>query len=417
MNGEELHALAKRLFPICRSITGPGVRETLSILQKDLPLTIHSVASGTQVLDWEVPLEWTPRSAWIEDLSGRRIIDFATDNLHLLQYSENFSGRVSREELAKHLFSLPDQPDAIPYKTSYYQKQWGFCVSENQKKLLSQAEYNVQIDTSLDPGQLDYGELVIAGRDKNEILLSTHICHPSLANDNLSGIVVAHALARQLLQNPLQHTVRILFIPGTIGAITWLALNRELLPKIKHGLVLTGLGAGGTFHYKKTRSGNASIDLFVEHYLRKSGIPHCILPFSPYGYDERQFNSPGINLPMGCFTRATYASYPEYHTSRDNLEFIQPQLLEESALLILRMLQQFSSSETYVNLVPEGEPQLGRRNLYAADSQQNLAILWVLNQSDGHHSLLDISIRSGIALPDLETAADRLCSSGLLRKT
>lgn len=413
MSGSELHALAKRLFPICRSITGPGVRETLGILQEELPLSIHAVPSGKQVLDWDVPLEWTPRAAWLADRQGNKLVDFKTNNLHLLQYSQPFSGWVSRKELESHLFTLPDQPHLIPYKTSYYKSQWGFCLSHNQKEQLTEAEYEVHIDTGFSQGHLNYGELIIPGVSKREILISTHICHPSLANDNLSGIVVAHALARALLKKPLHYSVRIVFIPGTIGAITWLAENSGILPNIKYGLVLTGLGIDAPFHYKKTRSENSPLDRLVPHVL--ANYPgHHILPFSPYGYDERQYNSPGIGLAMGCLTRAPYATYPEYHTSADNLDFIQPQFLGESVTVILEILNQADSTPTYRNLVPKGEPQLGKRGLYAADPEQNLALLWVLNLSDGDHSLLDISIRSGIALDQLELSAKRLLQADLL---
>ncbi len=414
MNGLELHKLAARLYPICRSITGPGVRETLAILQETIPLTVESVPSGTPVFDWVVPNEWTVREAWLADRKGNRLVDFKNHNLHLLNYSEPFCGIVSRADLDAHLFSLPDQPDAIPYRTSYYRKEWGFCLTENQRASLTESEYEVSIDTELTAGVFNYGELLIPGRVQDEILISTHICHPSLANDNLSGIVVALETARRLLATPPNYSVRFVFVPGTIGAITWLARNQTKLSSIHHALVLTGLGVGNTFHYKQSRSGNAAIDRVTAHVLQTSGSRYQIEPFVPYGYDERQYNSPGILLDAGCLTRAPYGTYPEYHTSLDNLHFLQAEALEESTELVGSVITALGARQTFRNRFPFGEPQLGKRGLYAANPAENLTFLWILNLSDGTNSLDDIAARSGISLADLEVAARRLLDAGLI---
>jgi aminopeptidase-like protein len=414
MTGAEMHGLACRLYPICRSITGLGVRETLGILQEVLPIKIESVRSGTRVFDWEVPEEWHVREAWVADSQGRRIIDFAGHNLHLLQYSQPFSGRVSRADLEAHLHSLPAQPSLIPYKTSYYRKDWGFCLTEEQKAMLLDSEYSVHIATSFFTGVLNYGEIFVPGRSSEEILISTHICHPSLANDNLSGILVALNAALHFTANPGHYSIRFVFVPGTIGAITWLATNPQKLNSIEHGLVLTGLGAGEGFHYKQSRNGNSAIDRVSELTLRESGQPFQVQPFSPYGYDERQYNSPGIGLPVGCLMRTPHGSYPEYHTSADNMDFLKPDALQESSDMLIQILTNLGDNGIYRNLSPYGEPQLGKRGLYASNPAENMDFLWVLNLSDGKHSLLDIAHRSGSPFSRIKSAAARLSAAGLL---
>jgi len=415
MTGPELHDLARRLFPICRSITGEGVRQTIRVLQEFLAIECKSVPSGTKVFDWVVPSEWNVSEAWLADSSGARIVDFADHNLHLLQYSEPFRGMVSRAELENHLHSLPDQPGLIPYRTSYYRQAWGFCLSEQQKKTLSDSTYQVQIATSLSPGVLNYGEYFVQGRSSEEILISTHICHPSLANDNLSGILVALNAALHFTRNPAHYSIRFVFVPGTIGAITWLATNQEKWAAIKHGLVLTGVGAGEKFHYKQSRAENAVVDRVSELTIRESGHPFTILPFSPYGYDERQYNSPGVALSVGCLMRTPHGSYPEYHTSADNLEFLQAGALDDSSALLIQILANLSANRVYQNLSPFGEPQLGKRGLYATNPDENMAFLWVLNLSDGSHSLLDIATRSQMPFGQIQIAAERLLEANLLK--
>ena len=414
MSGAEMHRLASRLYPILRSITGRGVLETLEVIQEFIPLQIHFVPSGTQVFDWVVPNEWNVSEAWIKDKLGNYVVDFKNHNLHLLQYSEPFSGWVAREELEKHLYSLPDQPTLIPYKTSYYQKKWGFCISEQHKKNLLDPEYEVHIHSKLACGVLNYGEVLIPGSTNEEILISTHICHPSLANDNLSGLLVALNTVLHFIANPTYYTIRFVFVPGTIGAITWLAINQHILTSIKHGLVVTGLGAGDAFNYKQSRSEKAIVDLVAELTLRESGHSFNILPFTPYGYDERQYNSPGIALPVGCLMRTPHGTYPEYHTSADNLDFLKTAALEKSSLVLNQILKNLSANRIYRNLSPFGEPQLGKRGLYTTDQEENMAFLWILNLSDGTHSLLDISLRSHILFSEIKIAAERLIAGGLL---
>ena len=406
--------LAARLFPICRSITGKGVRESLTILSEHIPLTIGEVPSGASVFDWVVPQEWNVKEAWIANMEGERVIDFANHNLHLLQYSQPFNSVVNRLELELHLHSLPEQPTLIPYRTSYYKEAWGFCLSEEQKTLLDEARYEVHIDTELTSGVLNYGEYFVPGRSADEILISTHICHPSLANDNLSGILVALNAALHFTREPGHYSIRFVFVPGTIGAISWLAKNQEKLTSILRGLVLTGLGAGDTFHYKRSEFESSEIDRMAELTLQESGHPYQILPFSPYGYDERQYNSPGIRLPVGCLMRTPHGTYPEYHTSADNLDFIRADALEASSALLIQLLENLSADRVYRNRAPFCEPQLGKRGLYTADPDENMAFLWVLNQSDGSRSVSDISRRAGLPFAQISRAAERLLDGGLL---
>ena len=429
--GEAMHALARRLYPIPRSITGDGVRRTLAELRGIVPLEVREVPSGTEVFDWTVPREWNVREAWIRDPSGRKVVDFAEHTLHLVGYSVPVHRRMGLDELREHLFTLPDQPDRIPYRTSYYNETWGFCLPHRLlESLPDEGEYEVRIDATLEDGSLTYGELVIPGTSDREVLLSCHVCHPSLANDNLSGIAVTSSLARRLLdasrETPLRHTYRFLWIPGTIGAITWLAENREAAGRVAHGLVAANLGDPGCFHYKRSRRGAAEIDRAVEHVLRTSGQEHRVEDFVPYGYDERQYCSPGFDLPVGSLTRTPWGRYPEYHTSGDDLSLIRPESLAGSLETYLRVMATLEGNRTYRNVNPHGEPQLGRRGLYAtiggaahgdADRRERqLALLWVLNLSDGDHSLLDAAERAGMPFPRIRWAADALLEADLLEE-
>ena len=416
----ELYALVEELYPICRSITGQGVRQSLEILHRYLPLTVHEVASGTQVLDWVVPKEWNIRDAYIANAQGVRVVDFRVHNLHVLNYSTPVRARMSLEALKKHLYTLPDQPDAIPYRTSYYSESWGFCLSHNQLTALPDGEYDVCIDTTLEAGALTYGEVCVPGTTDAEILISAHICHPSLADDNLSGVAVATFLARAwAARSGRRHTLRVLFAPGTIGAITWLAQNRERAQRVKHGLTLTCLGDAHQFTYKRTVFGGTELDRVAEHVLRTSDVAHDIIDFFPYGYDERQYNSPGFRLPVGSLMRGRHGQFAEYHTSLDNLSLVSPDRLSESLRILTAILDGLEGNQTYRNLAPWGEPQLGSRGLYRtlggtqiADLQ--LALLWVLNLSDGRHSLLDIAERAHMPFPTIRTAADLLSRHELL---
>ena len=419
--GGELYQFASELYPICRSIIGEGIRQTLGMIGQRIPLEIFEVPSGTSVFDWTVPKEWNVRDAYIKDGSGRRVVDFQKSNLHVLNYSVPIHATMALHAIKPHLHSIPDHPDWIPYRTSYYKEDWGFCLSHNQLVALPDGEYEVCIDSTLREGSLSYGECFLPGQSGDEILISCHACHPSLANDNLSGLAVGTALAQVLANFPsrLRYSYRFLFVPGTIGAITWLARNQQKARQIRHGLVLTGLGDRGPFHYKKSRQGNAEVDRAAAHVLTHHGGSAEILEFSPYGYDERQYCSPGFNLAVGCLMRSVWDSYPEYHTSADNLEFIHPLRLGESLRICAAILDVLEENRRYVNRSPYCEPQLGRRNLYRSQGGEAIgaeihARLWVLNLSDGEHSLLDIAERSGLPFAAIQDAADLLLQSDLL---
>jgi aminopeptidase-like protein len=420
LDGNAMMALIQELFPICRSITGNGVRQTLEILRRYILLEVHEVPSGTPVLDWTVPREWNIRDAYIASDNGTRVVDFTANNLHIVQYSLPIDAVISLAELRPHLHTLPNQPDWIPYRTSYYTENWGFCLSHRQLSSLSDGFYHVVIDSDLIPGHLTYGELVIPGETADTVLFSTHICHPSLANDNLSGIAVATMLACHLKTIPLHYTYRFLFIPGTIGSLTWLARNEDKVRSIVHGLVLSCLGDSGGMTYKQSRRGNAEIDRIVAHALTHDGVSHRITHFVPYGYDERQYCSPGFDLPVGCLMRTPNSEYPEYHSSADNLSLLRPQNLAHSLAVLQRVIAIIEGNVVYRNRKPKGEPQLGRRGLFATvgghrkASDDQMALLWVLNLADGNHSLLDIAERAEFPFERIRAAADVLLAADLL---
>ncbi len=417
--GKEMHRLAGELYPICRSITGEGIRQTLSMIGSRIPLTTFQVPTGTAVFDWTVPKEWNIRDAYIKGPNKKRVVDFQKCNLHVLNYSTPIRATMPLSELKPHLLTIPQNPDWIPYRTSYYKEDWGFCLSHNQMLALKDGEYEVCIDSTLEDGHLTYGECYFPGQSTDEVLISCHACHPSLANDNLSGLAVATFLAQLLSGRDRRYSYRFLFIPGTIGAVTWLARNREAVERIRHGLVLTGIGDNNRFHYKKSRRGNTEIDRTVAHVLTHYSESPEILEFSPYGYDERQYCSPGFNLAVGCLMRSVSGSFPEYHTSADNLEFIHPRQLAESLRVCALILDMLEDNRRYRNLKPYGEPQLGRRNLYRSTGGESIgaeinARLWVLNLSDGEHSLLDIAERSDLPFVAIRDAAELLLENGLL---
>jgi aminopeptidase-like protein len=419
--GEELYKLVAELYPICRSITGDGVRRTLEIVDRELGgLQVSEVPTGTQVLDWTVPREWNVRGAWVADAAGERVIDFQASSLHLLGYSVPVRATMPLAELRQHLFTLPDHPDWVPWRTSYYAERWGFCASQRLVDNLPDGDYEVCVDTTLADGHLTYGEHLVGGQTDEEVLVSCHVCHPSLANDNLSGIAVATGLARRLAERRPRYSYRFLFTPGTIGSITWLARNEDRVGRIRHGLVLACVGDPGGFTYKRSRRGDADIDRAVAHVLGRSGRPHRVVEFTPYGYDERQYCSPGFDLPVGCLSRTPYAAYPEYHTSADDLDLVGPAQLQESLEVCWEVVQVLEADRRYVNLSPKGEPQLGRRGLYGqiggrSDAEERqMAMLWVLNQSDGRMSLLDVAERSGLPLALLAEVAAALEEAGLL---
>jgi aminopeptidase-like protein len=419
-SGPAMHALCAELYPFLRSITGQGLRDTLAVVGRQIPLEITEVPSGTPVFDWTVPPEWTVRAAWIKDPSGRTIVDVARHNLHLVNYSAPFRGRLPLAALRQHLFSLPDRPDWIPYRTLYFKEDWGFCLSHNQLQSLPEGDYEVCVDTTLAPGSLTFGECVLPGRTTDEVLISAHVCHPSLANDNLSGIAVATFLAKALEGIDRHYTYRFVFAPSTIGVITWLSQRESVTPRIRHGVVISGVGDPGAYNYKRSRRGDAAIDRIVAYVLSQSGVQHSINPFIPYGYDERQYCSPGFNLPVGCFSRSTYGSYPQYHTSADNLDLVRPEHLEQSLELLLRSISIVERDRKMLNLNPKCEPQLGRRGLYSLVGGQNegqklqLAMLWVLNKADGSNTLLDVAVESGIGFDVIHNASVALSKAGLL---
>lgn len=417
--GDELHRFMAELYPLCRSITGEGLRETLRRIRQYVPLTMQEVPSGTVVFDWAVPREWNIRDGYVKNAQGQRVIDFRRCPLHVMGYSIPIHRTMSLEELKRHLFTLPDRPDWIPFRTSFYEDGWGFCLSHRALAELVDGEYEVCIDTSLADGHLTYGEVYLPGETSDEVLISAHACHPSLCNDNLSGVVVGTFLARALHGVARRYSYRFLFAPVTIGAITWLAQHERQVERIKHGLILTCLGDPGPTTYKRSRRGAAEIDRAAAHVLRHSGQECRIVDFSPYGYDERQFCSPGFDLPVGCLMRTPHGAFPEYHTSADNLDFVRPAALADSYAKCLAIVAVLEHNETYVNLSPKGEPQLGKRALYPAQGARagdvdRLALLWVLNQSDGLHSLLDIAERAGLNFGTIQRAAEALRKQGLL---
>lgn len=419
--GKELYNLIRRLYPICRSITGNGVRETLKIIKEYIPLEIYEVPSGTKVFDWIIPKEWNIKDAYIKDSKGNKIIDFKESNLHVLNYSIPINEKLKLAELKEHLFTLPEYPEWIPYRTSYYNENWGFCLTHRQYEQLEDDLYEVSIDSTLEDGYLTYGEFYVKGEINEEILFSCYVCHPSMCNDNLSGISLLTFLAMSIKDTKPKYSYRFLFIPETIGAITWLSRNEDKISKIKHGLVATCCGDGGKSTYKKSRKGNDVIDKIVERVLIESDKPFQIIDFFPLGSDERQFSSPAFDIPVGSLTRTIYGRFPEYHASADNLDFVGQEYLEDSFNKYKQIIFILENNSTYLNLHPKCEPQLGKRGLYrmiGGQKQDNLdvtALLWVLNLSDGTNSLLDISNRSNINFKKIKAVADILTDKGLLQ--
>jgi aminopeptidase-like protein len=418
--GAAMHAVVRELYPLGRSITGDGLRQSLRVIDRISPLTFHEVPSGTPVLDWVIPPEWNLRAARLVGPDGTVVVDAARLNLHVLGYSIPFRGQLSREELEPHLHSLPEQPELVPYRTSYYAPAWGFCLSHRQREALPPGQYDVLIDTTLGDGSLTYGELVVPGASSAEVLISTHCCHPSLANDNVSGMVLAATLARLLRGITPRYTYRFLFVPGTIGAIAWLARNEERTRHVAHGLVLACAGDAGRLTYKQSRRGNAEIDRAVAHVLAHGGADHEIRPFTPYGYDERQYCSPGFDLPVGSLTRTPHGEFPEYHTSGDDPGLVKPDRLADTLKRCLQVFEVLEGNGTYVNLAPKGEPQLGRRGLYGSVGGRShavasqMAMLWVLSLCDGSRSLLEVAERAKLPFTDVRRAARALEAAGLL---
>jgi len=439
--GTEMYDMMVKLYPICRSITGDGVRKTLDIISEQVPLEKHEIPTGTEVFDWIVPKEWNITDAYVKKSNGEKIIDFQKSNLHVLNYSVPVHKTISLSELKDHLFTLPDQPTLIPYRTSYYYENWGFCITHNQFLQLEEDEYKVVIDSTLEDGSLSYGEYFIKGKSKDEVLLTCYTCHPSMCNDNLSGVVLLTFLAKHLKNLSLQYSYRFLFIPETIGSIVWLYRNEQNVSKIKHGLVATCVGDPGISTYKKSRQGNAEIDQTVIEILKKSGDDYKITNFEPLGGDERQFCSPGFNLPVGSLRRTKPPNFPEYHTSADNTEFVQATYLADSFSkyfkIILKLEENFGNfysknneeepleidsknDQVFLSLNPKCEPKLDKAGVYrkigGKRDNDSLTILWVLSYADGKHSLRDISLRSGIDFKQIKQAAKLLQTKKLLKR-
>ena len=410
--------LAEELYPICRSITGDGLRQTLDIIGRDLPLERHEVPSGTRAFDWTVPDEWNLRRAFIEAPDGTRVVDTARHNLHVVNYSAPVDEVLTLEELRPRLHTLPEHPDWIPYRTSYYRRDWGFCLTQRQLDAMTAPRYRAVVDATLAPGALSYGEAVLRGRREEEVLVSVHCCHPSLANDNLSGIVVATALAKRLLARERELTWRFLFIPGTIGAVVWLARNEETVGRIRHGIVLAGIGSPHGFTWKRSRRGDAAIDRIMRLALAHSGEEFTLRDFIPYGYDERQYCSPGFDLPVGCLMRGPWGEYPQYHTSADDLGFITSERLQGALTLLDSVAGMIEhGEETWRSLSPKAEPQLGPRGVYHdTEAYDRMTLLWALNLADGRHSLLDMAERAQVPFARIRAAVLALADAGLLER-
>ena len=418
--GNQIHQLIQELFPICRSITGDGVRETLSIIKKHISLDICEVPTGTQAFDWVVPQEWNIKDAYIIGPNGEKILDFKNSNLHVVNYSTAINQTMSLDELKGHIHTLPDAPDWIPYRTSYYNPGWGFCMTHKQFLMLEDGNYEVVIDSEHSDGSLTYGEFFIPGSTKDEILIFSHCCHPSLCNDNLSGVAIATFLANLMQTKESRYSYRFVFSPASIGSITWMSENEHKLANIKHGLVIAVAGDNGHMTYKKTKAENAELDIAVQVVLQQKGLEFDILDFSPWGYDERQFNSPGINLSVGRLTRTPNGCFPEYHTSADNLDFVKANALADSYATYLDVFNVLDNNYTFINQSPKCEPQLGKRGLYRKTGghkdvgKRELAMLWVMNMSDGSQSLLDIADKSKLDFDVLVRAAADLLDCDLL---
>lgn len=404
--GDWMHELMTRLFPICRSITGDGVRKTLAMIQSIIPITIHEVPTGTKVFDWEIPKEWNIKDAYILDEEGNKIIDFKANNLHVVSYSIPVDKYVTLDELQKHLYSIEEQPDAIPYITSYYKERWGFCISHHQRKGLKQGMYRVFIDSELKDGYLTYGEMLIPGIKEQEIFLSTYICHPSMANNELSGPVVTTSLTKWILNKPRKYSYRIIFIPETIGSITYLSQNLEEMKKnIIAGFNLTCSGDERNFSYLPTRYGNTLADKVSLNILNHKHPNFKKYSYLQRGSDERQYCSPGIDLPVVSIMRTKYGEYPEYHTSLDNLELVTPNGLQGTYDVLKECIEALENNEKYKNNCL-GEPQLGKRGLFPTIGQKITPrevknILNFLAYADGTNDLIDISNMINVPVSDL----------------
>ncbi|MBI87332.1 MAG: aminopeptidase [Candidatus Marinimicrobia bacterium] len=409
------------LFPICRSITGPGQRETLNYIKNILPeLNIYEVKSGTKVFDWTIPNEWIIRKAYVEDEKGNRIIDFKNNNLHLVGYSIPVDKWLSLEELKEHLHYIPEQPNAIPYVTSYYKKQWGFCITYEQLKQLKSGKYYVHIDSDLKPGKLNYGELILPGRNSKEVFISTYICHPSMANNELSGPAVTTFIAKWLEKQDRNFTYRIIYIPETIGSITYLSYNlKDMKKNIIAGFNVTCVGDDNNYSFLPSIQDNTLADRISRHVLKHLNIKYTEYSFLERGSDERQYCSPGVDLPVVSLMRSKYGTYPEYHTSLDNLDFISPTGLKGSYDLLKKCIQCIEMNISYMTTVI-CEPQLSSKELYPTTSKRGIGkdvqlILNILAYSNGNRSLLEIAEKFNLPIWKILPIVDILVDKKLLK--
>lgn len=417
--GQDMYRMMVELFPICRSITGDGVRETLARIKEHIPLEIYEVRSGTKVFDWEVPKEWNIKDAFILDEQGSKVVDFQKNNLHVVGYSIPIDKWLTLSELQEHLHSLPDQPDAIPYVTSYYKEYWGFCLCHNVRERLKEGRYRVVIDSELKDGYLTYGEYVVQGKTPQEVFLSTYVCHPSMANDNLSGSVLTTFLGRWIASAPRRYTYRIVFVPETIGSITYLSRNLDKMRNnILVGFNISCAGDERTYSYVPSRYGNTYADKVALNILKFKHPDFVRYSFLERGSDERQYCSPGIDLPLVTLTRSKYGAYPEYHTSLDNLDLVTPDGLRGMYELFADCIELIERN-VKVRVYCYGEPQLGKRGLYPnlSTKSSGASVRDMMNfiaYADGANDLIDISNTIGVPVWELYPIVDKLLEAGLL---
>lgn len=426
---EDADRLLKLLFPICRSITGNGIRETFTRLREVIDFQIHEIPTGTICYDWAVPDEWNVRDAFVADSKGNRIIDFRANNLHLVSYSIPCDSVLSFDELVPHLHMIPDLPGAIPYRTTYYHRDWGFCLTADQFSRLDKREiYHVVVDTTLEPGSLSYGEAFLPGSSGQEYLITTYACHPSMANDNLSGVILWTLLLREMHKGHQRHSYRFVIAPETIGSLVYISRNEASVKGLSGGFVITTVGGPGTIGYKPTWKGDSVIDRIVRLTFRDLGVDHIEYQFDVSGSDERQYSTSGLRIPMGTICKDKYFEYDYYHTSLDNLDLVKPEALVETLKIYLSAIDTLENNRIYRSLNPIGEPMLGKRGLYpktggalkqhigAIDAKVNEldAIRWIMFLSDGNTPLLDIAEKTNLPMHLLSTAAHKLVSSGLL---
>ena len=419
------------LFPLNRSLTGRGNRATLDLLGELIPLVVHEYPTGTKVYDWTIPKEWTANAAWIKSPDGKLLVNWSRNNVHLVGYSSPVCGMFTLAELRKHLHWREDMPAAIPYRTSYYKESWGFCISYDQYQQDfaphgDDARFEVRIDTELLPGSLSVGELLIPGELKDEVLLSTYFCHPSLGNDNLSGTVLTAFLAKALLRKRTRYSYRVLFVPETIGAVAYCAHNETAMQAIDEGFVITCVAGQGPWGYKASFNADHRVNRVVEETFAEFGLPVLRYGFDPHGSDERQYASPGFRINTASICKDKYYEYPEYHTSLDNLDFISAEALAQSLTLYLAAIDKLEAQEFYRSANPHCEVMLSPRGLYPDggggmmpghnSGAQLDAILWLMMLMDGHTSVQDAAHRTGMNAADLHDMAEFLCKQGLLTR-